>query len=33
LPNPFPEVEVRSIDFVSTKEVVAPFLSAITVEP
>jgi hypothetical protein len=31
--NPLPEVALASIDFVSTKEVVAPFLVAITAEP
>jgi hypothetical protein len=31
--NPLPGVSVTSIDFVSTKEVVAPFLIAITAEP
>ena len=28
-----PEVAVTSIDFVSTKEIAAPFLISITVEP
>ena len=31
--NPFPAVAVTRIDFVSTKEVVAPFLIANTAEP
>ena len=31
--NPLPEVALASLDFVSTKEVVAPFLVAITAEP
>jgi WD40 repeat protein len=30
--NPYPEVEVKSIDFVSTHDIAAPFLVAITVE-
>ena len=31
--NTFPAVAVTSIDFVSTEEVVTPFLVAITAEP
>lgn len=30
--NPFPDVEVKSLDFVSAKTVCAPFLVAVTVE-